>query len=601
MLDVLRRLAALLGPSARWKVLAATAASFVISTLDALAVALVLPLVELAAGTGASSGVVEAVSRVLGTTEPERLTMLLVMLLVALFVLKDLASIALNWWMLGFNFQQRLRLSQFLLNHFLTSPYTQVTRRSSAELIRTMNDAVSNVFNQSLAGAVGVVMNTLSVVAIGVGVMLLAPGPTLATIAYLGLASFLYLKLVKPRALQAGAVMTEQSERAWRHAFAAIFGLRELQLRGTQRVFVDRYSEASETGWRAARTAVFLGSLPRYLLEILFIVAVGLVVIVRSDPSGSTVGLLGLFVAAGFRVLPSVTALLGNLSQVRVGTASLDVVWAEVQQARASRPETVDGASEPPLALANELRLDAVTFAYPGSANNTIDGVTLTIPYGAIVAIVGESGAGKTTLVDLVLGLHHPSSGSITADGVDISTAPAKWRSKLGYVPQDVFLLDASIAENVAFDVDRADIDLDRLADALEQAQLNDVVAGLPGTVDSQVGERGALLSGGQRQRIGIARALFRRPKLLILDEATSALDSETEHRFGQALERLHGSLTVIVVAHRLSTVRNADQIVFLERGRVTSVGTFDEVRRDNPLFARWVALAAVGQEGSVE
>lgn len=601
MPDVIKRLSHLVEPSARSKLVAAAAASFIIATLDAVGVAMVLPLVELAAGGEPSDGATASVARLLGTTDPQRLTTLLVCFLVALFVAKDVASMALSWWLTGLNFRQRLRLSQYLLTHFLTSPYTQITRRTSAELIRTMNDSVSSVFNLSLAGAVGVLTNSMAVLTIVVGVLLIAPLPTLAMTFYLGCASLLYLKSVKPRAIHAGLSMTQASERAWRHAFAALFGLRELQLRGTQHVFVDRYVEASEVGWREARIANFIGSLPRHLLEILFILAVGLITVVGAGANATTVGVLGLFVAAGFRVLPSVTALISSASQVRVGTAALELVYEEVCRAEQSRISAPSSGVGDNVSLCHELRLRGVAFRYPGADRNAIDGVDLAVPVGTTTAIVGSSGAGKTTLVDLILGLHRPCEGMITADGVDIATSLASWRSHIGYVPQDVFLLDASIAENVAFDVDRAKIDPVQLAEALEQAQLIEVVEAQPDGVDAQVGERGVLLSGGQRQRIGIARALFRRPSLLVLDEATSALDSETEHRLGKAIAALRGSLTVVVVAHRLSTVRHADQVVFLDYGKVASVGTFEEVRRTNRRFARWVELADLTSEGVTE
>jgi ABC-type multidrug transport system fused ATPase/permease subunit len=583
----------ILDRQARRKLILATFASLVLSVVDAAAVALVLPLIELSAGTIRTSTLLDLISRFAGTTNVQELTRFVVIWLVGLFIAKDLASMALHWWNLGFNFRQRLRLAARLLRHFLTSPYTEVTRRSSSELIRTMNDAVGNAFNFSLAGALTALTSSISILAIVVGLLVLAPLPTLFLVGYFSLAAYAYLQFVKPRALAAGRVMTDASERAWHHALAALFGLRELQLRGSQETFIARYMTVSETGWRAARVAVFLGSLPRHLLEILFILAVGVVIVFTSNQggSGSTVGLLALFVAAGFRILPSVTSLLGSLSQVRVGSASLEVVRAEVAAARAAERLRLTPVVEPPLDLSRELRVENVTFRYPTSDTDVLRDVTLALPFGATLAIVGASGEGKTTLADLILGLHAPISGRVVADDVDIAAAPRQWRENLAYVPQDVFLLDATLAENVAFDVERAQIDEARLNAALAQAQLGDLVSSLPLGVDTRVGERGVLFSGGQRQRIGIARALYRRPRLLVLDEATSALDAETEHRITAALDDLHGHLSIIVIAHRLSTVRGADQVAFMKGGRIDAVGTFEELRRLHVDFGRLVDL----------
>jgi ABC-type multidrug transport system fused ATPase/permease subunit len=245
-------------------------------------------------------------------------------------------------------------------------------------------------------------------------------------------------------------------------------------------------------------------------------------------------------------------------------------------------------------ALTRSLRVEGVAFRYPGGERDVLRDVDLEVPMGTSLALVGGSGAGKSTLADVMLGLHEPTSGRVTVDGADVRTVRNAWRRAVGYVPQDVFLLDATLAENIAFDVDRAHVDEARLGSAVAAAQLDDVVAGLPDGLESQLGERGSRLSGGQRQRVGIARALYRDPQVLVLDEATSALDNETEHRIAGTLEALRGELTVVMIAHRLSTVRTADQVAFLKDGRVEAIGSFDEVRRASPDFERLVRLGSL-------
>ena len=347
-------------------------------------------------------------------------------------------------------------------------------------------------------------------------------------------------------------------------------GIKELHIRGTQEHFVRNYRTASFEASDAGRVASFLGGLPKYILEILFILAIGLIMVLSgaasADGAGSAVGLLALFVAAGFRVLPAVTGLLGSITGIRVGAAAVDIVHTEVLAARTNEmtPE-VDG---PPLTFADRLVLDGVSFRYPDSDADVLRSVDLVVPRGGSLAIVGGSGAGKTTLVDVILGLHDPSSGRITVDDVDIAQAKRRWQHNVGYVPQDVYMLEGTLAENIAFDKDRDDIDESHLWGAIRQSQLEALVGELANGVDTQLGERGTRLSGGQRQRVGIARALYRDPALLVLDEATSALDNETEHRISETIRGLHGDITVIIVAHRLSTVRDADQIVFLKDGR---------------------------------
>jgi ABC-type multidrug transport system fused ATPase/permease subunit len=238
-----------------------------------------------------------------------------------------------------------------------------------------------------------------------------------------------------------------------------------------------------------------------------------------------------------------------------------------------------------------EIRVEGVTFTHDGREDPAVKDVSFSVPAGSAVALVGASGAGKSTIVDIMLGLYSPSSGRVTANGTDIRTILPEWQQSLGLVPQEVYLLDDDLRANIAFGEPDDQIDETRLAQAIAGAQLEELVASLPEGLETFVGERGVRLSGGQRQRIGIARALYTRPRLLILDEATSALDNETERRISETIHALHGSVTIIIVAHRLSTVRDCDQVVLLDGGEVAAVGGFEELQLVSPDFARMVEL----------
>ena len=483
------------------------------------------------------------------------------------------------------------------LRHFLTAPYTKVSRRSSSELLQAMDTSVMQVFNFTVNGLMYAVSNAIAIIAILVALLVVAPLPTLGVVVYFGLSAVLYMKLVKPRATAAGLAMAHASMAGWRTALAALGGIKELNIRGTQEHFVHNYEAAQLRGAHAGRVAGFLGALPKYVLEILFIVAIGLFLLLSvpasgSDSARSAVALVALFVAAGFRVLPSVTGLLANASYIRVGSEALDLVHAEVLAARdvtASAPE--DG---PALEFHDALRLENVSFRYPEGDRDVLDSISIEVRRGSSVAFVGSSGAGKSTLVDVMLGLHQPRSGRVTVDGVDIAGVRHRWQKIVGYVAQDVYILDSTLAENVAFDRRPEDIDQVQLVRAVDQAQLGEMVEALPEGVQTPLGERGTRLSGGQRQRVGIARALYRAPSLLFFDEATSALDNETEHRISETIASLHGEMTVVIVAHRLSTVRHVDQVVFMKDGRVEAVGTFKDVREQSKDFARLVELGSL-------
>jgi ATP-binding cassette, subfamily B, bacterial PglK len=594
--DFYRVLKDLFDRRTRVKLTLAALGSLVIALVDSAAIALVLPLADLATGAGTESRPVQLVSDFTGVTDLEELTIILALGIIILFVLKNLGSMTFFWWMTGFVLIERVKTSSRLLRHYLTVPYTTISQRSSAELMRTMDGAVVQVFGSTVQGLMTTVSSALSVVVLTILLLFVAPLPTMALVVYFGGAAVIYMRIVKPRATAVGALTQQASLEGYRTAFAALGAIKELKLRGTQEHFVTKYQRAQTRGARAGRLTSFLGGLPRYVLEILFITAVGIVVLVTTalPHSGTTslAGLLTLFVAAGFRILPSIVGLLAGLSNLRVGTKALQLVHDEVLQSLTV--QQLPREQGPRLPFHEELRVSDLSFRYPGAESDALRDVSLVVPFGSSVAIVGGSGAGKSTLIDALLGLHDPSAGSITVDGMAIADRKGRWQQNIGYVPQDVYLLEGTLAENVAFDQDPEDIDHDRLARAVQEARLEELVQGLPEGVHTYLGERGARLSGGQKQRVGIARALYRDCSLLVFDEATSALDNETEHQVNQAIQALRGSVTTLIVAHRLSTVRHCERIIFLKDGSITATGTFEQLLDASTEFRRLVQLGSL-------
>ncbi|WP_277452460.1 ABC transporter ATP-binding protein [Janibacter sp. DB-40] len=561
-----------------------------LALLDMVAVALVYPMVSLASGVTPDSRILDPIRQLSTGNDTHSLLVTTAVMVVALFIAKSAASIAFNWWLAGLTNRSRAAVSTHLLRVYLTTPYGQISQRTTADLLKVQQDAVNQFMLAGVYALVNGVANMATIVGLGAVLFYTAPLQTTVLVGYFLLTAVLYLRVVRPATERAGRETISSAGLTWRSAMTALGAVKEIQLRSAELPFVHQYDNAVQRAAQAHRVSGFIAGLPRYILEVLFILAVGLAIVLSSDTEGgATLGLLGVFVAAGFRLLPAVTGLLGNISTLTVSEESARYVardWKTFDDATRE-------ASAMPLPMERELVLSEVCFQYQDAADPVLDHVSLRVPKGSSVALVGPSGSGKTTLVDLVLGFYEPTSGLITADGIDVFSDISAWRANIAYVPQDVFLIEGTIEDNIAFEADRADESAHAalLSQAIMQADLEGLIAGLPDGVRTQVGERGSRLSGGQKQRIGMARALYRRPRLLILDEATSALDNATEQRVSGVIHGLGEDVTTIVVAHRLSTVREADAIVLLEEGHVSAIGTFEELRASSSSFADLVRL----------
>jgi ABC-type multidrug transport system fused ATPase/permease subunit len=320
------------------------------------------------------------------------------------------------------------------------------------------------------------------------------------------------------------------------------------------------------------------------------------VILIIGAGGGATkiIAAMTLFVAAVFRLIPSMNRILMAMNTIRVSQEAVDEIHRDLSFADGRTAAREEAAGPNRIPFEHSIRIDDLSFRYPGSSGVAVEHINLEIRKGESVGLAGASGAGKTTLVDLILGLLAPETGRMTVDGEDIVPRMRTWRRQVGYVPQSIYLTDDTIRRNIAFGVADENIDQARVADAVGLARLDEMVASLPDGLDTVIGEHGIRLSGGQRQRIGIARALYRDPELLVLDEATSSLDTETEHEISNAIDALSGHKTLIIVAHRLSTIRRCDRVIFMEKGRLVDSGSFDQLTEANGSFRRLVELSAL-------
>jgi ATP-binding cassette, subfamily B, bacterial PglK len=513
----------------------------------------------------------------------------------ALMVLKSGLSLTLIWFATRRFAQYELEIGNALLDSYLRSTWSHRLTKNSSDIVRIADVGVANAIAGFLLPGASLLGEALAFLTI-LGVLAVAqPAIALAAILYLGVVGVLMFFWITKRARVAGVVGMRSSLKVSRLLTEMVGALKEITLRDK----VDEVSEVVRTNRvvtaRARSNMQFLTYVPRYVLEAALIggfVVVGLVGLWLGGVVTAVTG-ISLFALAGFRMTPSLQRFQNVTSQVVNNTALAQAVIADIQEAELVPVIEESGASatigENPAVLA----LDKVGFQYQVGADEAVEGVTLAIPFGTSAAIVGASGAGKSTIVDLILGLLEPTSGRITIDGVDIAKLARSWRTRVGYVPQEVALFDGSVAQNVALTW-TDDFDRDRVQDALKRAQLLDTILSRPDGIDGRIGERGMGLSGGQRQRLGIARALYGDPFVLVMDEATSSLDTATEAAVSDAIKALHGSVTTITVAHRLATIKHADQIFFMSGGRLEASGTFSELVASVPEFALQAGFAGL-------
>lgn len=553
--------------------------------IETFSIGLVVPLMLLMTQNSSSSKYKFLMSKLpesVQSLDQKDILLYVMVSMVFIYIAKTFYLLFLGWVQTSFVFDAQVRVSSELLSHYLSIPYKFHLQRNSAQLIHNTTIGV-NLF----AGAMlhGLIVVTEGLVLLALFVMLLSfePTGTLAVVAILGSTGILLYGGTKRKLSAWGEHYHIHEGKRIQHIQQGLGGIKEILLLGRASSFVASYDKHSKTAARMAKYQAVLQNVPRLGLETLAVISLSALVAIlvwRGQELSAIVTTLGLFSSAAFRLIPSANRVLSSLQSLAYHNAAVATLIEEFSAKNSKRELVQPQAHSSSKVQSNFERIDVeqLSFGYEGSHHLAVEKLTFSIDRGSSIALIGTSGSGKSTTVDLLLGLLQPTSGAIKVDGVNIRDNIQAWQSKIGYVPQTIFLTDDTLRQNVAFGIPPDEIDNDAVIQALKAAQLYDFAQQLPGGLENEVGERGVRLSGGQRQRIGIARALYHNPQILVLDEATSALDTETEDEVMRAIQSLRGEKTIILIAHRMSTVAHCDMLYRLDKGCIVEKGLPSEL-----------------------
>lgn len=527
--------------------------------------------------------------------DENRFLLLLGVLAFIVFISGTFLQAATQWAITRFSHMRQYWLSRRLMVDYLRRPYSFFLNRNASDLAKTVLTETTQVINGALLPAFRLLSH--GVLAAALILLLIAIQPKLALIVAASLGSvYGAIYLISNRWLDRMGMQRLQSNRKRFSAVSEAFaGAKEIRLLGRERAYLERFQTPAKHFARTQANAQILGQTPQYAIEgLAFGGVLALVLVLMAGEGGlqEALPLISVYALAAKKLIPAFQTIFAAFAALRFAMPAVDNLLQDLGDHPGSSP--LPGARSLPSALApeREIRLEEISYRYPEAKELALKNLSLTIPARTTVGLVGSSGAGKSTLVDLMLGLLEPESGRIMIDGQPLGKENFRqWQAAIGYVPQHIFLSDESIAANIALGIPKDEVDNNAVENAAQLANLHEFILNeLPAGYDTEIGDNGVRLSGGQRQRIGIARALYRDPPVIVFDEATSALDNATERAVMDAVYKLSAQKTIILIAHRLSTVRACDRIFVLGEGRVLEEGTWEELHADGEHFQRLAA-----------
>lgn len=542
------------------------------AVVELLSISAVLPFVEMITEPDKmmQDETVVLISRLTGVEDFNTLVVLMCGMIIGLFVIKNIYVVFLSNFQYRFTYYGLRDLSSKVMNGYMEKSYPFFVNHNSAELLKSVQTD-TNMFYVTVLNSTQLLSECIVALALVIYLVFQDPVIAISMAVVLGIFALGFMRGFRKAFKRMGNQYRDFVEAQIKCMHQSFGGIKEIKISDNEQFFKDQFWDiAAGLAKNQVKNGLY-NAIPKPMMETMVIAVILIIVAVKVSVGSSAaafIPIITVFALAAFRLLPSVNKISSYIGVIMYNKVAVEEVYNEVKEMEeaASHRET---AQEQAIHFEKSIQLNNVTFAYENAEKNVIDNVSLEIKKNTSVAFIGPSGAGKTTIVDVMLGILKNQSGSITVDGTDIHEAMAGWHHKIGYIPQVIYLMDDTIRNNIAFGLKPELINDELVWKALEDAQLKEFVEGLEDGLDTMVGELGTRMSGGQRQRIGIARALYRQPELLVLDEATSALDNETEKAVMEAIDSLHGKLTLIIIAHRLTTIKNCDVVYEIKDGKV--------------------------------
>lgn len=543
------------------------------AAFEVVGIGLVIPLIDIISDS--DNTVTEYLGSALPSLSSQNIVLLSVALFAFVYVLKGFYLSGLAWLTGRFSYAIKADVSNTLMEGYLKAPYEFHLQKNSAQLIRNLTTESTQLVANGLVPLLTILTECVVIIAISIFLITIEPIGTIFVLAILVILSFSFQRMLGNYVAKLGRIRQHADGMVIQRSQEALGGIKDVKVLGKGLYFFEQFRMHNLTSSRVSAKQYAVNQIPRMYLETTGVLVFSILIvllIVRGDDFRQVVPTLGVFALAAFRLLPSANRVLSAINSLRFADAvivSLNDQLTAIAQTVSCAPN-VDNMVQS--AFQRSIYIDNLCYQYPGTQELALSDINLTIAKGESIGLIGKSGAGKSTLSDAILGLLKPSAGAIYVDGVDIYEDIKSWQRLIGYVQQDIYLLDDSILRNIAFGELDDEIDANRINDAITEAQLDEFVGSLPEGINTHLGERGVRLSGGQKQRIGIARALYRNTPILVFDEATSALDNETEAEIVSAIKIFKGVRTTIVIAHRLSTIEHCDRVIKLEKGRISKI-----------------------------